>query len=479
MKLSLKIFFLVDLKYCGRFFCLGAKKNGRRSKGPSGRDRLNRPARARRLPLYRCRRMFESHMDQLTGFGPGPISAGWATPKARRNRLLLALSPPGLSLLEPWLERVPLPVGTRLVEPNTPIEHAYFLEQGIASVVDTTPQGRRIEVGIIGREGLTGIPILLGADRTSHECIIQTTGEGLRIRADDLRRAMAASPSLRQHLLRFVQAFTVQVGQTALSNGRHTLEQRLARWLLMCHDRVDGDTLSMTHEFMSLMLGGRRAGVTVALQALEERDLITTKRGQVTVLDRTKLEAIAGDSSGVPQAEYTRLIELRLGPSSGHTVQSPALFEVPLFEIKAPTTVGQRSFVSITERQCRPARVLLVEDVKTKQILARAILKGAGQEVDVAERGTLAVQAVQREDDGLVLMDLRLAAMGQMASVLAHELNQPLAAASNYLSAAKRLPVGDGSRATAFVDKAGQHACRRDHPAPARLRSQRPADPPP
>ena len=98
-------------------------------------------------------------MDQLTGFGPGPISAGWATPNARRNRLLLALSLPDLSLLEPWLERVPLPVGTRLVEPNTPVEHACFLEEGIASVVATTPQGRRIEVGIIGREGLSGIPI--------------------------------------------------------------------------------------------------------------------------------------------------------------------------------------------------------------------------------------------------------------------------------------------------------------------------------
>jgi two-component system sensor kinase FixL len=131
-----------------------------------------------------------------------------------------------------------------------------------------------------------------------------------------------------------------------------------------------------------------------------------------------------------------------------------------LSEIKAATTIGQRSSVSITERQCRPARVLLVEDVKTKQILARAILKGAGHEVDVAERGTLAVKAVQREDDGLVLMDLRLAAMGQMASVLAHELNQPLAAASNYLSAAKRLPVVDGSRATALVDKASQQILR-------------------
>ena len=99
--------------------------------------------------------MLGSRVDQLTNFGPGPISAGWATPRARRYRLLLALFPPDLSPFEPWLERVSLPVGTRLVEPNTPIEHVYSLEQSIASVVATTPQGRRIEVGIIGREALS------------------------------------------------------------------------------------------------------------------------------------------------------------------------------------------------------------------------------------------------------------------------------------------------------------------------------------
>src|SRR5690349_4216771 len=168
-----------------------------------------------------------------------------------RNGLLATLSPENLNCLAPQLERVPLPVGTRLVEPNTPIEHVYFLEAGIASVVATTPQGRRIEAGIVGREGLSGIPALLGLDRTPHECFIQTAGEGVRIGADDLRRAMAVSPSLHQHLLRFVQAFMVQVGQTALASGSCPLEQRSARWLLMCHDRVDGDDLSTTHEFLS------------------------------------------------------------------------------------------------------------------------------------------------------------------------------------------------------------------------------------
>jgi CRP-like cAMP-binding protein len=216
-------------------------------------------------------------------------------------------------------------VRIRLLEPNSPIEHVYFLEQGIASVVANTTQGRRIEAGIIGREGLTGIPALLGTDRTPHECFIQTAGEGVRIWADDLRRALAGSASLHQHLLQFVQAFMIQMGQTALSNGCHTLEQRLARWLLMCHDRVDGGDLSNTHEFLSLMLGVRRAGVTVALQVLEDRGLIATKRAQITVLDRAKLEAVAGDSYGVPEAEYARLIGCSPdGVGSGLVVQEPA-----------------------------------------------------------------------------------------------------------------------------------------------------------
>jgi CRP-like cAMP-binding protein len=232
-----------------------------------------------------------------------------------RNRLLATLSPEDFSLLQPQLEAVPLPVGTRLVEPHTPIEHVYFLEEGIASVVAATAQGRRIEVGIIGPDGLTGTSILLGADCSPHECFIQMPGSALRIQTDDLRQAVTARVSLHQHLLHFVQAFTTQIGQTALANGSYTIEERLARWLLMCHDRVDGDGLSTTHEFLSLMLGVRRAGVTLALQALEGRGLISTRRGQITVLDRAKLEAVAGDSYGVPEAEYARLIGQPLSSS--------------------------------------------------------------------------------------------------------------------------------------------------------------------
>ena len=251
-------------------------------------------------------------MEQLIPFQSGSLSAGWMACTVPHNRLLLGLSFEDFSCLQPRLERVLLPLRTPLVEPSALIEHVYFLEEGIASVVATTPQGRRIEVGIIGREGLTAPCVLLEADRSPHECFMQTPGAGLRIQVDDLRRAAAASAPLHRHLLRFVHAFMVQMGQTALANGSHVLEQRLARWLLMCHDRVDGDDLTITHESLSLMLGVRRAGVTEALRTLEDGRVIATKRGRVTVLDRVGLEGVAGDSYGLCEAEYTRLIGLPL-----------------------------------------------------------------------------------------------------------------------------------------------------------------------
>jgi len=225
-----------------------------------------------------------------------------------RNRVLATLPPEDYALLQPWLESVPLPLRTSLMEPNEPIEHVYFMEQGIASVVALTPQQRRIEVGLIGREGMSGTPILLGTDRTPHECFIQMAGDALRLPATHLWKAAEERSSLRLHLLRFVQAFTVQVAQTALSNGSYTLEERLARWLLMCHDRVDGDVLSTTHEFLSIMLGVRRPGVTEALHILEGAHVIRAERGLVTVLDRAKLEQVAGESYGVAEAEYVRLM---------------------------------------------------------------------------------------------------------------------------------------------------------------------------
>ncbi len=225
-----------------------------------------------------------------------------------RNRLLAGLSREDFHLLQPHLEPVTLDRGDVLVTPDEPIEHVTFIEAGVTSVVANTEGGRRIEIGLTGWDGLAGTPVLLGVDRTPHETFMQVAGSGLRIGADVLKQALQHSPSLHDLLLRFVQVFTIQTSHTALSNGSHKIEERLARWLLMCHDRLDGDVLPLTHEFIAIMLAVRRAGVTEALNILEERGVIRARRGNIVVLDRAGLEAAAGDSYGVPEAEYRRLI---------------------------------------------------------------------------------------------------------------------------------------------------------------------------
>ncbi len=225
-----------------------------------------------------------------------------------RNRLLAKLAPEDFHLLLPHLVPVTLNRGDVLVTPNEPIEHVTFLEAGVTSVVANTEGGRRIEIGLTGRDGLAGTPVLLGVDRTPHETFMQVGGAGLRIRTPDLQQALQQSPSIHNLLLRYVQVFTVQTSQTALSNGSHRIEERLARWLLMCHDRLDGDDLPLTHEFIAIMLAVRRAGVTEAINILERQGIIQAKRGNIVVLDRARLEEAAGDSYGVPEAEYRRLI---------------------------------------------------------------------------------------------------------------------------------------------------------------------------
>ena len=229
-----------------------------------------------------------------------------------RNRLLRAMTPDDFARLKPHLEPVTLSVKDMLVEPNQPIEHVYFLEAGLASVVAISPDNERLEVGHIGREGMTGEPILLTVDHTPHQTFIQVAGSGLRMPADELSAAMEASPSLKGLLLHWVQVLMIQTAQSALANGRFAIQERLARWLLMCHDRMDGDDLPLTHEFLSLMLGVRRSGVTEALHVLEGVKIVRTSRGRIHLLDRARLEEIAGDCYGLPEAEYARLIGLPL-----------------------------------------------------------------------------------------------------------------------------------------------------------------------
>ncbi len=232
-------------------------------------------------------------------------------PTLQRNRLLQRLSSADLALLETHWERQDLPERRDFEKPNKAVKAVYFIEAGIASVVARSPHGEKVEVGVIGSEGMTGQVVVMGNDRSPNECYMQVAGQGLCIPATKLREAMNESSTMRTLFLRFAQTFTIQASYTALANARGNLEERLARWLLMAHDRIEGDELPLKHEFLALMLGVRRAGVTVALKELTSASLIQTRRRCVIVVDREGLEEAANGLYGTPEAEYKRLVGLR------------------------------------------------------------------------------------------------------------------------------------------------------------------------
>ncbi len=229
-----------------------------------------------------------------------------------RNQLLKCMSPADFGLLAPHLTLVELPLSLSLIEPEVPILHSWFPEHGVCSLIATTDTGRQVEVGVIGREGLVDTAVVHGTDRTPLLCFVQIAGTAWRMRSETLRQAVDHSEPLEKLMLAYAQTVFVQVAHTALANASHTIGQRLARWLLMSHDRLGEPEIQLTHERLSLMLGVRRAGVTVAIQTLERAGLVTARRGVVTVADRQSLEAYAGDSYGTPEAEYGRLIGVPL-----------------------------------------------------------------------------------------------------------------------------------------------------------------------
>jgi CRP-like cAMP-binding protein len=227
---------------------------------------------------------------------------------AVNNRLLKALSPDDFGLLAPHLKRATKRLHEKLIAPHIPIEQLYFVESGFASV--TTHGVSQVEIGLIGREGLVGAAlVLLQVDRSPYDHFIQSPGEVLSIGIDEFSVAVDQSKSLRTLLLRFVHSLLVQTAQTAFANATQNVDVRLARWLLMCQDRLESDEIAITHEFLSMMLGVQRTSVTLALQALEGAGLIWGKRARVVIRDRDKLIAMAGDSYGLPEAEYAWLIE--------------------------------------------------------------------------------------------------------------------------------------------------------------------------
>ena len=225
-----------------------------------------------------------------------------------RNHLLAALAPDDLARLRPHLEPVTLEKGKVPTEPGRPMTLVLFPEAGIVSMLAIArDKRRRIEAGMIGREGMVGLPVVLGTDAELHETLVQADMRGWRLPSDVLRRAMADSPALHGVLLRYVQTFMAQTAHTLLANTTHRMDARLARWLLMTRDRLDGDDLPLTQPFLSNMLGANRPGITLAVRSLGAAGLIRHARGRITVLDRAGLEAAASGSYGAPEAEYARL----------------------------------------------------------------------------------------------------------------------------------------------------------------------------
>lgn len=227
---------------------------------------------------------------------------------AVRNRLLGYLSPADFKLLALALEPVELDRDYVLVTPNKPIEYVYFIEYGMVSVVAEKADGRSIEVGVYGRDGMGATTVLLGSDQTPHHQYMQIGGSGFRIKTEEFLKIVDQSATLRNMMLRFVHVFMTQTAQSALVNGSSIIEERLARWVLMCQDRLDSMEFPITHDFLSMMLGVRRSSVTDAIHLLEGDLLIKATRGNIRILDRERLERAAGASYGVPESEYRRLI---------------------------------------------------------------------------------------------------------------------------------------------------------------------------
>lgn len=230
------------------------------------------------------------------------------TRNGSRNLILQALSKQDYALLQPDLTPVPLPFRRQLQNAHRTIGDVFFPESGLASVVAVAGGERKqAEVAMVGFEGMTGLAVVNGTDQAPCEIFIQVEGAGLSISAGRLRAAMDQSRSLVRVLLLYSHVFTVQAGFTALANARGDITKRLARWLLMARDRLDSDEMLLTHEFLSLMLGVRRAGVSMALGEFERRALVSASRGAVTILDRGGLEEAADGLYGAPEAEFERV----------------------------------------------------------------------------------------------------------------------------------------------------------------------------
>ena len=224
------------------------------------------------------------------------------------NKLLAALPVSDYERLVPHLKLVSLPLRQILYEAGEPITQVYFPDKSVVSIVTTMEDGSTAEVGIVSNEGMVGIPVILGDNTTTTTGFVQVSGTGMQMNADVLRSQFNRGGAIQTLLLRYVQAVYSEVAQGVACNRLHTLEERLARWLLTVSDRLESEDFPLTQEFISQMLGVRRSGVTVAASTLSRAGMISYQRGHISILNREDLEAISCECHQVIQKEFARLL---------------------------------------------------------------------------------------------------------------------------------------------------------------------------
>jgi CRP-like cAMP-binding protein len=236
---------------------------------------------------------------------PQPLNPGERTNPAGKpvsNAILLSIPDGEFQAIRPHLQFVPLPQRLRLQEANQKLDDAYFLNNGMVSLVFTTQKGESVEVGVVGKEGFTPIPVAAGVKRSPHRAVVQIGGEGFKINVSELQTALQSSPALQTMLNRYAAVHGMQVAQTAGCNRLHDIEQRLSRWLLLAQDRVGSGMLRITHDFLAMMLGTDRPSVSLAAGGLQRKQIIEYSRGSVRILNRKKLEGSACECYGIIQA---------------------------------------------------------------------------------------------------------------------------------------------------------------------------------
>lgn len=228
---------------------------------------------------------------------------------AGANKLLALLSPSDYDAVIHETTYVELPRGRILAKMGKPIENVYFLTAGIGSIVVTTTEGRQAEAGIFGFDGYIPTSAIAGVETSSYDVFVQVAAEGYEMPYDKFRRWMEGNRRFSKIMIRSIEAFSIQLAYTAVSNAIHDVTQRLARWLLMCDDRISGHEIALTHEFLSVMLAVRRPSVTTSLHILEGLGLIKSERGVVIIRNRQELERYARDAYGWPERESARLMQ--------------------------------------------------------------------------------------------------------------------------------------------------------------------------